>query len=173
MSPQSKEEYIEVIYKRYKEACRKEKTIIIDECCAVCGYHRKHAIRRLRGYKRFTKPRKKKKGKPTIYNKDSVIRPLKQIWLTANLPCSKRLKTILSIWLPKYNEHFGQLTKDIIKTLMAISPATIDRILKPVRIQYQKEGNPLLNRELCCANKFPLTPTIGKNGDQVSLRPTP
>ena len=38
MSPKSKEEYFEVLYKRYKEATRKEKTIIIDECCAVCGY---------------------------------------------------------------------------------------------------------------------------------------
>lgn len=39
-----KREYFEVIYKRYGEASRKEKTVIIDECCAVCGYHRKHAI---------------------------------------------------------------------------------------------------------------------------------
>ena len=60
MSPKSKQEYFEAIHKRYKEASRKEKTIIIDECCAICGYHRKHAIRRLRGYKRFTKPKAKK-----------------------------------------------------------------------------------------------------------------
>jgi hypothetical protein len=111
MSPQAKEEYFEVLYKRYKEATRKEKTAIIDEYCVVCGYHRKRAIRCLRGYKRFTKPRAKKRGKPAVYNKDAVIRPLKQIWLTANLPCSKRLKAILPLWLPKYSEHFGQLAK--------------------------------------------------------------
>jgi len=140
MSPQAKEEYFEVLFKRYKDATRKEKTRIIDECCAVWGYHRKHAIRRLRGYKRFTKPKPKKRGKPVVYNKESIIIPLKQIWLTANLPCSKRLKAILSLWLPKYIEHFGQLTEDVIKTLLAISPATIDRILQPVRIQYQKRG---------------------------------
>ena len=140
MSPQSKEEYFEVLYKRYKEASRKEKTVIINECCAVCGYHRKHAIRRLRGYKRFTKQKAKKRGKPDVYNKDAIIRPLKQIWLTANLPCSKRLKAILPIWLPKYSEHFGQLAEDILKALSAISPATIDRILKPVRSRYQKRG---------------------------------
>lgn len=33
MSPQAKEEYFEVLVKRYKEAGRKEKTKIIDECC--------------------------------------------------------------------------------------------------------------------------------------------
>jgi hypothetical protein len=140
MSPQSKQEYFEALHKRYKGASRKEKTIIIDECCAICGYHRKHAIRRLRGYKRFTKPKAKKRGKPSVYNKDTVIRPLKQIWLAANLPCSKRLKAILPMWLPKYKEHFGQLAEDILKTLLSISPSTIDRILKPVRIQYRKRG---------------------------------
>jgi hypothetical protein len=140
MSPKSKQEYFEALHKRYKGASRKEKTIIIDECCAICGYHRKHAIRRLKGYKRFTKPKAKKRGKPVVYNKDAIIKPLKQIWLTANLPCSKRLKAILPLWLPKYNDHFGQLAEEVSKALLAISPATIDRILKPVRIHYQKRG---------------------------------
>ena len=66
MSPQAKKEYFEVLYKRHKEASSKEKTVIIIECCAVCGYHRKHTIRRLRGYKRFTKPKPKKRGKPSV-----------------------------------------------------------------------------------------------------------
>jgi hypothetical protein len=140
MSPQSKREYFEALYKRYKEATRKEKTIIIDECCATCGYHRKHAIRRLKSYKRFTKPKLKKRGKPAVYHKTDIIQPLKQIWLTANLPCSKRLKAILPSWLPKYNEYFGKLDEEVNKALLTISPATIDRILKPVRIQYHKRG---------------------------------
>jgi len=46
----------------------------------------------------------------------------------------------LRLWLPKYNEHFGQLAEEVNNALLAISPATIDRILKPVRIQYQKRG---------------------------------
>ena len=72
MSPQAKEEYFEVLYKRYKEASHKEKTVIINECRAVCGYHRKHAIRKLRGYKRFTKPKANKRGKPSVYNKEAI-----------------------------------------------------------------------------------------------------
>ena len=140
MSPQAKEEYFEVLYKRYKEAKKKKKTVIISECCAVCGCHRKHAIRRLRGHKRFTKPKAKKRGKPSVYNKEAIIRPLKQIWLAANLPCSKRLKAILPLWLPKYSEHYGQLAKDVTHALLTISPATIDRLLKPARIQYRGRG---------------------------------
>ena len=60
--------------------------------------------------------------------------------MTANLPCSKRLKAIIPVWLPKYIEYFGPITEEVRKALLTISPATIDRILKPVRIQYQKRG---------------------------------
>jgi hypothetical protein len=65
---------------------------------------------------------------------------LKQIWLAANLPCSKRLKTMLPLWLPGYVQQFGHLSEDTLQSLLAISPATIDRILRPGRIQYRKRG---------------------------------
>jgi len=32
-------------------------------------------------YKRFTKPKPQKRGKPVVYDKEAIIRPLKQIWL--------------------------------------------------------------------------------------------
>jgi hypothetical protein len=140
MSPQSKKEYFEAIYLRYKEASRKEKSIILDEFCATCGYHRKHAIRVLKRFKRFTRPKKKKKGRVSVYNNDAVLKPLKQIWLGANLPCSKRLKTILSCWMPGYVELFGKLSPEVTKALLKISASTIDRILKPIRIHYTKRG---------------------------------
>ncbi len=44
MSPRSKKEYIEVIFLRYKKASRKERTIILNEFCATCGYHRNLTI---------------------------------------------------------------------------------------------------------------------------------
>jgi len=100
MSPRSKKEYIEIIFLRYKKASYKEKTSILNEFCATCGYHRKHAIRLLRSFKRFIKPKAKKRGRSPVYHQEVILKPLKQIWLTANLPCSKRLKAILPLWLP-------------------------------------------------------------------------
>jgi hypothetical protein len=44
MSPRSKREYRETVHLRYKNASRHEKTAILDEFCAICGCHRKHAI---------------------------------------------------------------------------------------------------------------------------------
>ena len=89
MSPRSKKEYIEAIFLRYKKAPYNERTIILDEFCATCGYHRKHAIRLLRRFRRFIKPKLRKRGRSPVYHRDLILKPLKQIWLAANLPCSK------------------------------------------------------------------------------------
>jgi hypothetical protein len=140
MSPRSKKEYIEAIFLRYKKATCKEKTIILDEFCATCGYHRKHAIRLLRRFKRFIKPKAKKRGRSPVYHQEVILKPLKQIWLAANLPCSKRLKAILPLWLPGYVQSFGNLPSEVSQALLTISAPTIDRFLNPIRIQYKKRG---------------------------------
>src|SRR3990167_837026 len=97
MSPRSKREYKEAIYLRYKNATRQEKTLILDEFCATLKCHRKHAIRVLKKFKRFTKPKAKRRGKPPFYQSEAILKPLKEIWLKANLPCAKRLKVMLPI----------------------------------------------------------------------------
>ena len=83
---------------------------------------------------------RRKRGRKPRYRKDEIIKPLKKIWLAANLPCSKRLKVILSLWLPGYIQQFGMLSLDVVQALRHISPSTIDRILKPVRTKYGKHG---------------------------------
>lgn len=140
MSPRSKHEYLEAIHLRYKRASLKEKTAILDEFCSNCGYHRKHAIRLLNNFRRFTRPKPRKRGKPSKYNKPLILEPLKRIWLAANLPCSKRLKAILSLWLKSYAQEFGGLSLDAVKALLRISAPTIDRLLKPVRVKYRGRG---------------------------------
>jgi hypothetical protein len=144
MSPRSKKEYAEAIYQRYKSASRCEKAVILDEFCSTCGYHRKHAIRLLRAFKHSIKPpskRPKKRGRPSVYRDNTILKPLKKIWLTANLPCSKRLKVIIPLWLPGYQEQFGQLDKETVRKLECLSPSTIDRLLCPTRRQYTKRGH--------------------------------
>ena len=82
MSPGSKREYREAVHVRYKHATRHEKTAILDEFCATCGCHRKHAIRVLKRFKRFTKPKAKKRVKPSVYLNEGVCKPLiRESWL--------------------------------------------------------------------------------------------
>ncbi len=140
MSPRSKREYQETVFLRYKKASRDEKTRILDEFCATCHCHRKHAIRLLRTFKRFTKPKPKKRGRKATYRTEDILQPLTRIWRAANLPCSKRLKVIIPLWLPGYADTYGALPLESIKALRKMSHSTIDRILQPVRIRYTKRG---------------------------------
>jgi len=140
MGPRARMEYLEAIYLRYKKTSLKEKTMILNEFCLNCGYHRKHAIRLLNHFKRFAKPEPKKRGRPAKYNRASVLKPLKKIWLAANLPCSKRLKPILPLWLPAYVKEFGSLSLEVVQSLRRISPATLDRLLQPTRVKYRGRG---------------------------------
>lgn len=156
MSPRSKKECLETIFLRYKQATRKQKTLILDEFCATLGYHRKHAIRLLRKFKRFHKPKTQKPGRTPIYAHPSILKPLKKIWLTANLPCSKRLKALLSLWLPGYIQSFGNLSPKVSQALLLISPATIDRILLPTRSHYKKRGRSTTKPGTLLRNQIPI-----------------
>jgi hypothetical protein len=156
MSSRSKREYLAAIHARYKHASRKDKAIILDEFCTVCKYHRKHAIRLLRTYKRFTKPKHKKKGKAPVYHTEAIIKPLKRIWLAANLPCSKRLKAILPLWLAGYIHEFGNISSEVYKALLKISPATIDRVLTPVRARYKGRGRSTTKPGTLLRNQIPI-----------------
>ena len=132
----SKREYLERIRERYRRAGRKYKKRILDEFCEVCGHHRKHAIRLLNEDRR---KRKKKPGRNAEYG-PGERKVLKNIWLTAERPCSKRLKAILPVWLPFYEKEHGDLAEDVCLNLARISPRSIDRLLKPVRQRYGSRG---------------------------------
>ncbi len=140
MSPKSKEEYTVIISKRYKRAKFSSKSSILDEYCAVTGLHRKSAIRKLNNFKLFQKKKRSKPGPKSIYNKKEILTPLRTIWLKSNLLCSKNLKPAIVIWVPSFEQSFYPLEQNIKNTLLKISPATIDRILKPIRPKYKTKG---------------------------------
>jgi hypothetical protein len=62
MSPRSKKEYAEAILLRYKLTSRNQKTVILIEFRAACGYDRKHAIRVLRRLLRPIRIQYQKRG---------------------------------------------------------------------------------------------------------------
>jgi hypothetical protein len=141
MSPKSVKEYTAIMARRYKNAQKRgSKNLILSEYCRITGYHRKHAIRKLNTFTLFTQPKRKKTGRPSRYNNPDVLGPLKTIWLQANLPCSKNLKSLIPIWLPHYAQTYHPLPLHVIKALKSISPATIDRLLNPIRPKFKKHG---------------------------------
>lgn len=122
---------------RYKQASTRKKSHLLDELCDLTGMNRKYLIRKLN-----QKPQRKKKrrGAKPIYEV-AVYQPiLKVIWLAGDQLCSKKLKAVLPEWLPFFESEKGKLNADVHKKLLAMSPATIDRILKPLKPRYPHKG---------------------------------
>ncbi len=136
MNLEFKMNYLKSIYQRYHQSSRTEKNRILDEFCTVCGYNRKYAIWLLNN------PPREKKFKPTrkkifIYSQEAVS-ILEAIWEASGYLWSQRLKAALPLWLPWAKERF-QITDEIEKQLLAISPAQIDRRLKNKKHRLKKK----------------------------------
>jgi hypothetical protein len=134
MSPTATKEYSLTIAKRYKHARKKFRTLILNEYCATCNFSRKHAITKLNNINSLKS--RKKPGRASQYNHEAILGPLKKIWLTANLPCSKRLVAMIPFWL----EFLPELPFEVKLSLLKISASTIDRLLKHARIKYKFRG---------------------------------
>jgi len=140
MGHNEKKAYLEEIRLRYRRACKLLKAKILDEFCVVCNYHRKHAIRLLGAPFRRIKPKARKRGSISTYGNPIIIGSLVKIWLATNQMCSKKLKVALPLWLPFYEVEYGQLSEEAKAKLLAISPATIDRLLKPSKVSHKRKG---------------------------------
>ena len=139
MSTTTKYELLEAIRSRYLVGSRQLKKQLLDEFCSICGYNRKYAIRLLNSSVTVKSVKNlSKRGRKKIYDDPLIMKVLVDIWVTANLPCSKRLKSIIPLWLPFYNKHI--LPDDIREKLMNISPATIDRLMASSRGKFNKQG---------------------------------
>jgi hypothetical protein len=127
MSLPSKRDYLQRIHGRYQRADKPHKTRIPDEFCAVCGYHRKATLRLLN--RPLLRPAKR------LYDPAVVLPPLKALWLGSDQLCSKLLKVALPEWLEFYEQNHAPLAAPVRQQLPAISPAQVDRLLQPVRLQ--------------------------------------
>jgi hypothetical protein len=126
------------IYGRYRRAGRPHKSRILEEFCATCGYHRKAALRLLNRPLRTAPP--KRSGPKVRYDPAEVLPVLKALWLASDQLCSKLLKAALPEWLEPYERRSAPLPEALREKLLQISPAQIDRLLRPARVQHPKKG---------------------------------
>lgn len=141
----------------YKQATKRQKGRILDTLTGLTGYNRSYAARVLRRRARTvvlgrgvvdgvkvtlvederTKRRKKRRNRPRKYGRDVLV-ALQKIWVICDGICGKRLAPYLKEIVLKL-ERLGELTLDeeTRRKLIAISPATIDRMLAPTRKRYQ------------------------------------
>lgn len=132
MSSNSKKEYIAVLRRRYRAASKSRKKVMLDEFCANTGLHRKHAIRLL---KANAKARRPQSGRPPVYSGE-VITHLRRLWILMDQMCSKNMAAALPQWISHYD-----CPEPIKKQLLRMSPATIDRKLRPFKAPLRRRWN--------------------------------
>jgi hypothetical protein len=131
----ARREVVSAVTEQYRSAKRAEKGRILDALCATTGWHRKHAMRALRrrttvGPSKVEKPQERKRRYGTTI-KDAMT----ALWEASDRVCGKRLKVMVPTLLPALEQHgrlrLGQADRD---RVLAISAATIDRLLVDVKI---------------------------------------
>lgn len=126
---------------RYQRGNRAQKKEILDKFCDTHHYHRKSATRLLN---QLPIPDKNpcRPGKSKLYRPEVLLEPLKQLWLATDQMCGKRLKMALPLWLAHYEKHHEALSEAVYSQLLAIIAATIDKMLKPVKVRYDLPPTP-------------------------------
>ncbi len=129
---------------RYRRAGKREKGRILDDFLATSGYkRRKYAIWVLCGHRSKLRQRGEcgaKRGRPALYD-EPFVKILIQVWYWFRCMCGKRLAAVLRVNLEQL-EKFGELHLDarMRGKLLAVAPATIDRLLRVERQATQFKG---------------------------------
>ncbi len=151
MSHPASREYLKAILERYRSSSRAEKTRILNEFCSVCGFTRKYAIRLLkRGHAVFPARR----GRPAKYPPHEVMPWLYRLWLRMGKMNSKRMKEALPEWLSTFPGE--GLTAELRAALLAMSSATIERLLKRARLKVRGLSSTRPSKRFL--SKIPLQP---------------
>jgi hypothetical protein len=137
MSNELKNEWLPKFQRRYAQRHREGKSRMLDEFCEDYGYERKYAIKLLSDH--LTAPTGRKRPGPE--RQYVAIEPVvRQLWLSAEQPCGKRLQPILRQWLPFYERRYGRLPSVHRRLIGQISPVSLDRLLAPARAEYPGRG---------------------------------
>jgi hypothetical protein len=118
---------------------RRARSALLDEVSEICGYERKYAIKVLRGQRRGGTG-ERRGGPRRRYEPQAEGEVLKTIWLAAEQPCGKRLVALLALWLPFYEQRYGALATAGRTRLLAMSAATMDRLLAIHRAKLGSRG---------------------------------
>jgi len=139
MSQRSLAEYIPRVRNRYARMTGKRaRSVLLDEFCAVSGWERKYALKVLNG-KRRGGGGPGRGGAPKRYGV-GVVEVLTHCWRQMEQPCGKRMAGMLPLWVG----HLVELEEEVREKVLAVSAATIDRLLAGVKIGARKK--PLVPR---------------------------
>ena len=164
----------------YEAASKKDKGLILDQVVAVTGWNRDHARQQLRARLRQPKGRAtatiavldRRRTKPCKYSYDAR-KVLQTVWAASGGLCGKYLAASMTDWLQQMEaegsliEGHDRYTKQVRAELIAMSAATIDRYLAPVKAKDPIRGKTTTKPGSLLRNSI----TIRKAGDEVEAEP--
>lgn len=127
----ARREVLSAVAERYWSAGRVEKGRILDALCRTTGWHRKHAVRALRRRAVETPTPRERKRRYGATIKDALT----ALWEASDHVCGKRLVVMIPTLMPALARHGRlQFGEDEQAQLLAVSAATIDRMLGEVKL---------------------------------------
>lgn len=144
VTKQSKKEYINEQRQRYRTASRPEQTQLLDEMIKVSRWNRKYLIRVLNKQPARQYPKaiygeaRKKLGRPKQYDAPEILAFVRYFWHTSEQACGKRMKGVVDLWLPWYEQQTGiVLSPSHQAAILKMSAATFDRYLVDERRKHR------------------------------------
>lgn len=126
----TRKELTAAVAERYRSSNRSEKARILDELVVITGFHRKHAMRLLRGCDGGLTRRRARRR---IYD-EAERNALALLWEASDRVCGKRLKALIPALIEAMERHGHlDLAPEVRGKLLAMSAATIDRALARIR----------------------------------------
>jgi len=142
--------------RRYARAEKKQRGAMLDELCALTGYNRSYAARRLRARAHGPAPPKRGRERPRTYTAE-LLPALRKLWATLDRCCGKRLAAVMEATIAALERH-GEisLTPEQRELLVAASPATLDRLLAPERRRLRLRGRSMTKPGTLLRSQIPV-----------------
>ena len=142
--------------RRYHQAGKVEKAVILGELCALTGWHRDHARKALRTAANPKPVTQHRKPRDPVYGEE-VVAALRKVWAVLDAPAGKRLAPFLPEIVDRLTAC-GELsiTDEARYQLVRMSAATIDRRLAPDRARWQPKGRTLTKPGSLVKSQIPI-----------------
>jgi len=148
----ARNQYLSTLLERYLKAEKAQKGRLLDEYCRNTRQNRKYVIRKI-SRMAFGPPRVRKK-RAAVYGPD-VRAALEALWRVFDLPCGQRLAPVIRAELDRLRRlKEVDLSGLTAQKLQRVSPATIDRLLRPKkgelkdRRRYGYRGANLISKKI-------------------------
>ena len=136
----TKRELTKVYAREYQRASKKTKGVMLDELCAATGWSRVNARRAIRQAlaRKGRAGQQPRKPRPRKYSYDA-LKVLEQVWTLSGEPCGKYLAPVMGDTLERLlrfrelGKVADRISDEVLAEVQAMSPATIDRYLAPVK----------------------------------------